>query len=134
MTGPVQRAIIANVHEGDRFSTPTGRGAFIVNRIDDSGIVLLLAERWHTRLSWECLEGVLGLLAAEGWIPIGSQYEVEGTPGTLDAYLKKCIKRATAGWVAVVLERAGILTIDRSRPAKVRLRTGLNAAAAREVR
>jgi hypothetical protein len=38
--------------------------------------------------------------------------------------MKSFLKRATAGWVAVVLERAGVLVIDRSRPARVKLRQG----------
>jgi hypothetical protein len=42
-------------------------------------------------------------------------------PGTLDEYLKTYLKRATAGWVAVVLEHAGVVAIDRSRPARVKL-------------
>jgi len=39
----------------------------------------------------------------------------------LDGYLKRCIKRQTANYVAVVLERAGVLELDRERPARVRL-------------
>jgi hypothetical protein len=48
-------------------------------------------------------------------------YDIEGVPGTLDAYLKGWIKRTTAGWIAVVLERAGVVELDRRRPARVRL-------------
>ena len=33
------------------------------------------------------------------------------------------LTRATAGWVAVVLEQADIITIDRQRPARVRLKS-----------
>jgi hypothetical protein len=41
--------------------------------------------------------------------------------GTLDAHLKQCLARATAGWVAVMLETAGVVHLDRTPPAKVNL-------------
>lgn len=56
-----------------------------------------------------------------GEVPIGGRHEVEGNPGTLDEWLKGCVKRTTAGWVAVVLENAGIVTVIHDRPARVRL-------------
>lgn len=64
-------------------------------------------------------------------MPIGSTYDTSADPATLDGYLKGCLKRATAGWVAVVLEGAGIVDLDRSRPARVRLLRGLPAASTR---
>ncbi len=104
--------------------TPTGRGRCSVARIDEKGVVLLLGkqEAW-TPLTWACLEGVPRFLAGKGWVPIGSRYETAADPGTLDGYLKGCLKRATAGWVAVLLEGAGVVEIDRERPARVRLRS-----------
>jgi hypothetical protein len=60
-------------------------------------------------------------LGGKGWVEIGSRYEVGGKVGTLDGYLKRCVKRATAGWVAALLEAAGLVEVVRSRPAKVRL-------------
>jgi hypothetical protein len=71
-------------------------------------------------LSWTCLEGVDSLLARGAWIPIGSKYETTAEAGTLDAYMKGCLKRATAGWVAAVLEHADLVEIDRRPPARVR--------------
>ena len=61
-------------------------------------------------------------MAPREWVPIGSKYETTADARTLDGYLKGYMKRATAGWVAAVLERAGVIEIDRSRPARVRLR------------
>jgi hypothetical protein len=106
-----------------RLSTPTGRGQFSIARIDAKGIVLLLgAKAAWTRLPWSCIEGIGPCLAPRGWVPIGSKYETTAEAGTLDGYLNGYMKRATAGWVAVVLERAGVVEIDRGRPARVRLR------------
>jgi hypothetical protein len=58
------------------------------------------------------------------WVPIGSAYATDSFPGTLDAHLKRFVTRAAGGWVAVVLERAGVIEIDRSPPARVRLAPG----------
>jgi hypothetical protein len=95
----------------------------MVARVDDRGIVLLLGEQeaW-TPLSWECLEGIPLFLAGRDWVEIGTRFETRPDLSTLDGYLKRCLKRATAGWVAAVLERAGVVEIDRGRPARVRLR------------
>jgi hypothetical protein len=86
---------------------------------------LLLGEKeaW-TPLPWLALEQVPDLLRGRGWIPIGSAYSTDSQPGSLDEHLKRFLKRATAGWVAVVLEAAGVITVDRSRPARVKLRPG----------
>ncbi|MGE5289014.1 MAG: hypothetical protein ACM3ML_17800 [Micromonosporaceae bacterium] len=51
---------------------------------------------------------------------MGANRDVNGDYG-LDGYLKGWIKRQTANYVAVVLERAGVLDRDRERPAQVRL-------------
>jgi hypothetical protein len=57
-------------------------------------------------------------------VAIGSLYSTDSQPGSLDEYMKSFLKRATAGWIAIVLEHAGILMIDRSRPARVKLCSG----------
>ena len=51
---------------------------------------------------------------------VGANRDVNGDYG-LDGYLKGWIERRTANYVAVVLERAGILELNRERPAPVRL-------------
>jgi hypothetical protein len=67
------------------------------------------------------LEGVPELLRDRGWMRVGANRDVHGNPGTLDGYLKTCLKRQAANYVAVVLERAGVLELDRGTPARVRL-------------
>ena len=88
--------------------------------------MLLGQKATPTPLPWECWEGVLAFLAAKGWVEIGGRFDVAANPTTLDGYLKTYIKRATAGWVAAVMEAAELVEIDRGRPARVRLR--VNAA------
>lgn len=121
----VERAIRTACHPGQVLQTPTGRGQFSIARFDDRGMVLLLGSKEApTPLSWECLEGVTSFLSPDRWTPIGGKYETTADAETLDGYLKGFIKRATAGWVAVVLEHAGIVEIHRGPPARVRLRQG----------
>jgi hypothetical protein len=46
---------------------------------------------------------------------------VNGNPGTLDAHLKRCLKRRMADYIVVVLERAGIVKLDATRRPRTRL-------------
>lgn len=87
---------------------------------------MLLLGKNHawTPLPWRAMEGVPDFLRGRGWVAIGSLYSTDSQPGSLDEYMKRFLKRATAGWVAVVLERAGVLAIDRTRPARVKLHPG----------
>jgi len=122
--GPVERAVRKAISSGDKLHTPAQGAEFEVAKVGGNGLVLLLGKKqaW-TPLSWECLEGIPGFLRRKGWVDIGSKFDTSADPMTLDGYLKTCIKRATAGWVAVVLEQSGVIEIDRGRPARVRLRS-----------
>jgi hypothetical protein len=122
VAGPVEDAVRGAISPGDRLATPSGRGQFTVARYTADGLVLLLGEKeaW-TPLPWRALEQVPDFLRGRGWVLIGSVYSMDSQPGSLDEHLKRFLKRATAGWVAVVLERAAVITVDRSRPARIKL-------------
>ncbi|MHC4406564.1 MAG: hypothetical protein ACYTG0_43620 [Planctomycetota bacterium] len=92
--------------------------------MDEEALVLLLAGRHRTRIPWKCIEGIPAFLAGRGSLPIGSVFSLDSDPDTLDGYLKRFVNRATAGWVAAVLKKAGIIEIDKAPPASVRLRRG----------
>jgi hypothetical protein len=123
--GRVEEAVRAAVSPGDRLVTPSGRGNFTVARYTSDGLVLLLGEKeaW-TPLPWRALEQVPDFLRGRDWVLIGSVYSMDSQQGSLDEYLKRYLKRATAGWVAVVLEAAAVITVDRSRPARIKLQSG----------
>lgn len=122
MTGPVESAVRRSIPAGTNLKTPAREAPFTVDKLDRDGVVLLLgAGQWATRLSWECLEGIPAYVRSRGSVAIGSRYEVEGTRGTLDEYLKRYVRRATAGWVAALLERAGVLEVARTRPTSVKV-------------
>jgi hypothetical protein len=123
MPGAVEEAVRARILPGARLPTPTGRAEFIVHELGRTGLVLLLGEEqaW-TPFSWSCLEGVPGFLRGRGWVNVGANRDVNNDEPTLDGYLKRCIKRQTANYVAVVLERAEVVELDRQTPARVRSR------------
>lgn len=122
MAGRVEAAIRAAVPIGTPLRTPSGRGRFTVTRYTTEGLVLLLGakEAW-TPVPWSALEEVPDLLRGRGWVRVGGVYTMDRVPGTLDGHLKQSIARATAGWVAVVLEKAEVVHLDRTPPAKVEL-------------
>ena len=124
MTGPVESAVRTALRPRETLLTPSGRGRFSIAEYTSDGLVLLLGEKQaRTPLPWRALEEIPNLLRGRKRVPIGSTYSMDSRPGSLDEHLKGFFPRATAGWVAVVLERAGVLEIDRSRPATVQLRS-----------
>jgi len=52
---------------------------------------------------------------------MGRVYAMDSIAGTLGAHLRQCLARVTAGWVAVMLETAGVVHLDRTPPAKFNL-------------
>lgn len=120
-SGEVELAVRASLDSGAQLRTPARDQPFRIERMDDEGIVLLLGkqEAW-TRLPWSCIDGVVEFLAGRGWVRItGTGYSTQVDATTLDGYLKGWVRRATAGWVAAVLEHAGVVEIDRGRPMRV---------------
>jgi len=125
MAGPVERAIRASIEPGGTLYTVSKRAPFVIQAMDEQGVVLLLGrKRAWTRLSWECLEGIPPFLRERGCVRVGSVFSVDSDADTLDGYLKQCINRATAGWIASLLAEAGVVDVDAGPPATVRLRLG----------
>jgi len=122
--GPVQTAIRSQLRSGTELATPTG-APFVVDRIDERGIVLLLGKgQWPTRLPWRALEEVPELFRGRGWVRTTGTFDTHAPADTLSGHLKAYVSREMANWVAVVLEHSGILELDRSRPIRARLRSG----------
>jgi hypothetical protein len=96
-----------------------------------SGIIPELGQqRTTTFFPWQCLEAVTPFLLSQGRVPInGSGKSRSVVPGTLDGFLKSHVNRLTAGWVAAVLEKAGVIEIERTRPAYVKLARILGSSA-----
>jgi hypothetical protein len=121
MRTSVEAAIRSSVRPGEVLPTPTGTKTFIVDQLEAEGLSLLFGpKKTRTLLTWRCLEGVRGFVRGQGWVLVGANRDVNGNYG-LDGYFKRSIKRQLANYVAVVLERAGVVELDRERPAHVRL-------------
>lgn len=122
MAASVEEAIRSHVRPGEILPTPTGRAVFSVRDLEAGGLVLLLGpKRTRNLLSWRCLEGIPGDLRGRGWVLVGASRDVNGKPRTLDGYLKGWVKVQVANYVAVVLEQARVVELDRDQPARVRL-------------
>jgi hypothetical protein len=121
--GPVEKAIRNLVSAGDVLSTPTGR-PFTVAGLGNKGPALLFGpKKTSTVIPWDALEGVPDFLGPEVWSVIGTVFAQEADPTTLDGYMKGFVSyRATSGWVACLLETAGVVLIDRHSPVRVRMR------------
>lgn len=118
----VRQAVTRAVAPGTRLHTPVGQAPFEVQTLDERGVVMLFGrQRTPTRLSWESLQGALDFVAEQGTVRIGGTYSLDVDPDTLDGYLRGHVKRATGPWVASLLEHehAQLVTIDRSRPARL---------------
>jgi len=124
MTTSVEAAVRAAVRPGDILPTPTGQATFEVSELSSQGLALLFGPaRTRTLMPWPCLEDVLGFLRGRGWVPVAANRDVNSDHG-LDGYFKGWVRRQTANYVAVVLERAGVVELDRQRPARVTLAAG----------
>jgi hypothetical protein len=94
----------------------------MLSEIDGKGIVLLLAMRHRTPVSWDCLEGAIPFLRVKGWVRCAGKHSTDSLPGSFDEYVKRNgPARDVTNWVAVVLEAAGLVELDRGRPVMVRL-------------
>ncbi len=121
--GPVETAVRNSINTGAVLSTLTGRGQFIVADIGARGPILLLGPKQaRTLIPWTALEGVPRFLGAEGWTVIGMVFNQEADPTTLHGHMMRFVNRASANYVARLLEEAKVVQIDRRPSAKVRVR------------
>jgi hypothetical protein len=119
--GLAQRCIRGVISDKSRLETFSEDEPFLVDQIDDDNVVLLLAEKHRTPIAWDVWEGALKFIHGRGSVRVGGGYTVDGEAGTLDGFLKQHVQRAVSGWVAVVLETAGLIHLNRDRPATVKL-------------
>lgn len=123
-SGNTAVAVMKAVQVGDRLPTPTGRGVFEIAEITDIGVTVLLGERQTpTHVPWSILDEALRQMSGRGWVPIGAIHASDSPRGSFEELLKPALHRSTANYIAVLLERAALLEIDRVRPARVRVRT-----------
>ena len=115
-------AVKGAVQVGERLRTPTGRGVFAIGEITNTHVTVLLGEqRTPTLVPWVVLDDALRQMSGRGWLLIGAIHTSDSPQGSFEELLKPALRRSTANYIAVLLERAGLLEIDRARPARVRV-------------
>ena len=120
--GPVERAVRKHIHPPEQLYTPGQEKPFTVERFDPQGIDLLFGKgEARTPMPWEALEGLPDLLRGRGWVRTTGSFSVGGDVSTVSGFLKQFVNRESANWVMVLLERAGVVELDRSRPVTARL-------------
>lgn len=120
--GPVEQAVRKTLAPGTRLQTRSRPAPFLVSQIGVRGVVLDLAMKHRTPISWHCLEGVVPLLRGRGWVRCAGRHSTDSEPGSLDEYLKhNGPRRDVTNWVAVVLEEAGVAELDVGPPLMIRL-------------
>ena len=116
----VRYAFEQHLQVGQTLPTPSGKGSFSITSIDDGGIRVDKIKGVH--IKWPALEGIVPYLLGKHNVKIGAKKDVNGEPGTLDAYLKdKVSPTMTASYVAAMLEQAGVVEYVHQRPMGVKL-------------
>lgn len=122
--GKVERAIRQSTHPGMQLATPGQAKPFEVADVDRDGIVLLLGDgQWRTSVPWHTLEGLADLLSRAKLGP-NDRLLRTGRRDIAKRLPQAVPYRETSNWVMVVLERAGVVEIDRRRPITARLING----------
>ncbi|HMO53904.1 MAG TPA: hypothetical protein PJ994_05320, partial [Tepidiformaceae bacterium] len=123
MPGPVESAIRRYIREGETLESVSQRKPFVVGEFRSDAMVLLLGEsRSRTVLRWEALEAVQGFLRGKGRVELGSRHSADVDNDSFDGFMRRYIYRSVGSYVPAVLERAGIVDIDRKKAAAVKLR------------
>ena len=107
--------------EEELLKTPSGRSTFMIEAINSDGIKIRVGKGWPILVKAECLRGIPSFLEGKGWVIIGSTH---GKPpaGSLDEYLQKYTHGVSvASYVVPILERIGIIEVNRKRPYRLRL-------------
>lgn len=105
-------------------TTPSGRATFELYHIDGEKSIMKTSGGTCIKLPSSCFEDAPGFLRGRGWVKIGASHKTpRSTNETFDDFLKShCYGVSVASYVAAILEEAGMVEIDRSRPAKIRLK------------
>ena len=122
--GPVEQAVRNTLHVGSVLRTPRGlnKDEFKIDALDPQG---LRVSKVTPYIHWDELEGILCYMNdRDGEIRTAPLQEASTLSGSLDEYLKSTkykINTMRSSYVASILEEAGVVTINRERPHKIRL-------------
>jgi hypothetical protein len=123
--GPVETAVRKSVQPGDRLETLSGRGRPTIAYHTPGGLALIgkrkmVGKRKTVLIPWPTFEQAPEFLHGRGWVLIGN---LPSTAGAREGakHRKASLSPSIARWLAVVLEKAGVVAIDRGRPVRIKL-------------
>ena len=102
-------------------ATPSGRAQFKITHVNSEKVIIATGKKdTQMKIPASALEEKPGFLRGKGWARIGVIHEISNE-ASLDSFLKRFTHGTSmASYVAPLLEFA---EIDRSRPARIRLKT-----------
>jgi hypothetical protein len=108
-----------------QLETPSGR-RFKIIHIDGEKVIVVTGKKpTRIKIPASALEDVPNFLEGKGWVRIGAIHGISDE-ASLDGFLKEfTYGTSIASYVAPILELAGIIEIDRRRPARIRLKTSI---------
>jgi len=120
-TSMVMEKVLRLVQDGSMFETPSGHSTFKVEAVNRTGVRIRVGVGWPIRIPAECWEGIPSFLRGKGWVIIGATHG-SPPPGSFDQYLQQFTHGVSvASYVTPILERIGIVKVNRKKPSKIRL-------------
>ena len=120
----VMDVLASKLRPGTTLHTPARRKEFVVESISPIRVTLRVGPKGKSqiRIRAECWNGIPQFLQGTGeeWVKIGAVHE-KSKPKTLEEHTDRFVSASAASYVAAVLERVGIVEIDRHKPCRVRL-------------
>ena len=102
--------------------TPSGKAQFEFYHVDGEKVIIETEGGSYIKIPAACFENAPIFLRRRGWTGIGALHAISHEE-TFDNFVKRFTSgTSVASYVAPILEKAGIVEIDRSRPAKLRLK------------
>ena len=117
MSFPVMIRITSSVRDGVRYKTPSGSASFEIFHIDTIKVVIKTGKQGTLiTIPAQCFEDAPNFLRGKGWVKM---YAVQGRleEDTFDDFVKQYVSRSrAASYIAAILEKSGIVKIDRLPP------------------
>jgi hypothetical protein len=117
-------SVTQRIPSGSILSTPSGKSHFEVAHVDAEKILVKTSNNNFITIISSSLQDTPKFLQGKGWVKIGASHSTtEASISTFDDFLKTYNSGvSTASYVVSILEKIGIIEVNRVRPAKIRLR------------
>ena len=103
-------------------ATPSGRSEFELQHIDSEKVIIETKKGSSITIPASCFQNAFSFLRTTDWVEIGASHGV-AAGHVFDSFLRERTSGVSvASYVAPILEKAGIVEINRKQPAMIRLR------------